>query len=84
MVGEETVLLFRNYLLLLSLLIDDEKYRVLEARAYIRKGYTVKTYDNRQVVCKEWIEGYNDLQEEVEDCYREDEIRSNIFTLDRK
>ncbi len=66
----------------LGIYMDYDK--VLEARNYIKKGYKVKAFGNRKEACMECIKGYNDLQEEWQDCYRKEEIKTNNFTLYRK
>ena len=66
----------------LGIYTDYEK--VLEARNYIKNGFKVKAYKNREEACRECIQGYNDLQEEWQDCYREEQIESNNYTLYRK
>ncbi len=58
--------------------------KVLEAKKFISKGYKVKAYATWEEANTACILGYNDLQEDWADCYREEELKRDNFTLYRK
>ena len=58
--------------------------KVLVAKNYIGKGFKVKGYVNREEACTECINGYNDLQSDIEGCYTQSSHEKNNFTIYRK
>lgn len=58
--------------------------KVLMAKPYIGKGFKVKGYVSREEACAECIDGYNDLQSDIEGCYMLNSLEKNNFTIYRK
>jgi hypothetical protein len=58
--------------------------KVLVAKPYLGKGFKVKKYADREEACMDCIDGYNNLQEEIDVYYMSNNLEKNNFTVYRK
>lgn len=66
----------------LGVYTDYEK--VLVSKPYLGKGFKVKGYEDREEACMDCIDGYNNLQEELDVCYMASSLEKNNFTIYKK
>ena len=58
--------------------------KVLMAKKYLGKGFKVKGYADRKEACVDCINGYNNLQEDMDVWYTEGSLDKNDFTIYKK